>query len=431
MRAGLGRTEGSGDALPPQGMFAPLAVRDFRLLFLGMLIAHALSPFQFVAQIIWVQASAEEGVRLVLVGLIAAVRGAGMLVFGLYGGALADRFDRRRLLIVTQLAALGLNIAIGLLMVLGQAQGALLVAFYGLVFLSSALASIDAPTRQAIVPDIVGRRLTTSGIALNAAGGQIALPVALVGTGLVIDAFGPGVGYLVGALGHLGEVLALLLMRHRTPPRRHAGTFGFGAALRDIGDGLAYTRREPVILWVVVLLVAMMGLGFPAVANLGPTWITTVVGVPVRDFGLVAATWGAGALLASGFLARFSRYERKGRIVALATVGFGLSFMVFGIGHTVANAAIGNFGLGVTMATSQIAGTALIQLTAPAHLRGRVMSVLNLNMGLAQVVTLPLAELGQWITLETLFPALATAMLAVTALILLLRPVVWRSVVTP
>ena len=70
-------------------MFAPLAIRDFRLLFLGLLIGQALSPFQFVAQIIWVQMSAAEDVRILLVGLIAAVRGVGMLVFGLYGGALA------------------------------------------------------------------------------------------------------------------------------------------------------------------------------------------------------------------------------------------------------------------------------------------------------------------------------------------------------
>ena len=86
-------------------MFAPLALRDFRLLFLGLLIGQALSPFQFLAQIIWIQLSAAEDVRILLIGLIAAVRGAGMLLFGLYGGALADRFDRRRLLIATQLGA--------------------------------------------------------------------------------------------------------------------------------------------------------------------------------------------------------------------------------------------------------------------------------------------------------------------------------------
>ena len=408
----------------PTGTFAPLKVRDFRLLFLGLLIGQALSPFQFVAQIIWVQVSAAEDVRILLVGLIAAVRGLGMLVFGLYGGALADRFDRRKLLVATQLAALAFNVAIAALMIFGVAQGGPLIAFYVLVFLSSALASIDLPTRQAIVPDIVGRELTTAGIAVNAAGGQIALPVALIGTGFAIDAFGPGGAHLIGAFGHLAEIIALLLMRHRTP-RRAGGPFGLGAAWRDIREGLAYTRSEPVILTVVLLLVAMMGLGFPAVANLGPTWITTVVGVPVRDLGLVAATWGVGALIASGLLARFSHYDRKGVMVAVASIGFGVSFLVFGGGQHVANAVLGNLGLGVSMAASQIAGTALIQLIAPGNYRGRVMSVLNLNMGIAQLVTLPLAALGQAISLQVLFPALAIVLLAATAAILASRRVVW------
>ena len=406
-------------------MFAPLGVRDFRLLFLGLLLGQALSPFQFVAQIIWVQVSAPEDLRIVLVGLIAAARGGGMLLFGLYGGALADRFDRRRLLIVTQLAALVLNVAIGVLMVFGSAEAGTLVLFYALTFVASALVSIDLPTRQAIVPDIVGRQLTTAGIALNAAGGQIALPVAIMSTGFVIDAFGPGVGYLVGSGAHVAQLATLALMRIRTRRETAAG-FGPGAALRDIRDGIAYTRREPVILWAVVLLVAMMGFGFPAVANLGPTWITTVVGVPVRDFGLVAATWGVGALLASMTLARFARYERKGMIVGIAALVFGLSFLVFGGGHTVANAVIGNFGLGVAMASAQIAGTALVQLVAPGEFRGRVMSLLSLNMGVAQLVTLPLAALGQWIGLEVLFPALAVSLLAVTVLILATRRALWR-----
>ncbi len=406
-------------------MFAPLAVRDFRLLFLGLLLGQALTPFQFVAQIIWVQISAPEDQRIVLVGLIAAMRGGGMLLFGLYGGALADRFDRRKLLIVTQLGALVLNVAIGVVMVFGHPEGAALLLFYALTFGASALMSIDLPTRQAIVPDIVGRRLTTAGIALNAAGGQIALPVAIMGTGFVIDAFGAGIGYLVGSVAHLAQLAALTSMRIRT---RREGSAGLrpGVALRDIRDGIAYTRGEPVILWVVVLLVAMMGFGFPAVANLGPTWITTVVGVPIREFGLVAATWGLGALLASMTLARYSHYPRKGRIVAFAALVFGLSFLVFGGGHTVANAVIGNFGLGVSMASAQVAGTALIQLIAPGEVRGRVMSLLNLNMGVAQLVTLPLAAVGQWIGLEVLFPVLALSLLAVTVLILATRPVLWR-----
>ncbi|MEE8314378.1 MAG: MFS transporter, partial [Myxococcota bacterium] len=157
-------------------MFAPLRVRDFRLLFAGMVIGQMLMPLQFIAQIIWVQQNASEEVRIVLVGLIAAVRGAGMITFGLYGGALADRFDRRLLLIVTQSSVLALNLLVAAVMILAASYPLGLAPFYILTFMASALAAIDAPTRQALVPDILGRRLTPGGIALNSAGGQIALP---------------------------------------------------------------------------------------------------------------------------------------------------------------------------------------------------------------------------------------------------------------
>ncbi|MEE9279215.1 MAG: MFS transporter [Myxococcota bacterium] len=409
-------------------MFAPLGIRDFRLLFLGMFVGQALMPLQFVAQIMWVQESAALDVRIVLVGLIAAVRGAGMITFGLYGGALADRFDRRALLIVTQSSVLVLNLLVALVMIVGRSHTLGLVAFYALTFVASALAAVDAPTRQAIVPDILGRRLTAGGIALNSAAGQIALPVSMFAAGFMIDAFGPGVAYLVGSVGHVAQVLALVLMRYRTRVRRSVSAeSGLRRTVSDVREGLAYTYNHPVVLWVIVLIVAMMGLGFPAVANLGPTWITTVVGVPVREFGYVAVTWGAGAFLASMALTRFSLVERKGLAVALGTLGFALSFVIFSIRHTVPFAMVGNFGLGVSMTTAQVSGATLIQLLVPNEVRGRVMSVLNLNMGLAQLVTLPLAAVGQLVSLQVLFPTLAFTLLATIALILIARPAIWRA----
>src|SRR3972149_2315829 len=78
--------------------FAPLRVRDFRLLFIGLVFAQALMPLQFVTSIFWVQDSVGTDNRIVLVGAIGTTRGVGALLFGLYGGALADRFDRRKLL---------------------------------------------------------------------------------------------------------------------------------------------------------------------------------------------------------------------------------------------------------------------------------------------------------------------------------------------
>ena len=415
------------NATTSRGMFAPLAVRDFRMLFAGLLVGQAMMPIQFVAQIIWIQQSASEDKRILLVGLIAAVRGAGMMIFGLFGGALADRFDRRKLLIATQGSVLVLSIGIGTLMVFGDASGLDLIVFYILTFFGSALAAVDLPTRQAIVPDILGRELTATGVALNAAGAQIAMPAALIGTGIIIAALGPGWAIIVGSLGFLAQVISLLLMRYKKEPVENAPAFNARAAVLDIAEGLRYTRHNTMVLWVIVVLVVMMGLGFPAVSNLGPTWVTTVVGVPVRDFGYVAASWGLGSLIASLALARFPNYEHKPRQVLIAAFLFGVSFLIFASSKTAIAAAIGNFGLGMSMAAAQIAATATIQLSVPNALRGRVMSVLSLNMGVSQLMTLPFAAIGQQISLQVLFPALALTLLTLLGTIALTRRVLWRA----
>jgi MFS family permease len=410
-------------------MFAPLRIRDFRLLFLGGILAAALMPLQFVAQILWVQQQASEDVRIVLVGLIAAVRGAGMIGFGLYGGALADRFDRRVLLIVTQASVLVLNLLVAAVMIFGGEHPLGLVAFYTITFFASALAAVDAPTRQAIVPELLGRRLTAGGIALGSAGGQVALPVSMFAAGFLIDAVGPGGAYAIGCVGHVAQVLALLPMRYRgRSARRSRGPeVGLRRTLSEVREGIAYTLHHPIVLWVIVLIAVMMGLGFPAVANLGPTWITTVVGVPIRQFGYVGVTWGAGALLASIMLTRFALLERKGLVVALGSLAFGFSFLVFSMGHTLGFAMLGNFGLGTSMTTVMVSGTALIQLLVPNEVRGRVMSILNVNAGLASLMTLPLAALGQLVSLEVLFPGLALSLLAVVTFVLIARPAIWRA----
>ena len=114
------------------GMLAPLRVREFRLLFIGLVAGQAMLPLQFVSQIFWVQTNADVDSRVVLVGAIATVRGAGMLLFGLYGGALADRFNRRRLLIVTQSAVIPINLLIALVMFTSPANSLGLTLFFAL-----------------------------------------------------------------------------------------------------------------------------------------------------------------------------------------------------------------------------------------------------------------------------------------------------------
>ncbi len=411
--------------------FAPLRVRDFRLLFIGFAIGQSLMPLQFVTQIFWVQENAPEDIKLLLIALIGASRGLGSITFGLYGGALADRFDRRMLLLVTQVVLLTTTLALSVLMFVSDGGPLGLTLFFILTFAAAAMFAVDAPTRLAIVPDLLGQRLTPAGMSLNQAAGQISMPVAIFATGFIIHGFGFGGAYLLSTLGHVVEIAAVLVMTYRTDfrGRERSGSYGFKQMVRDVRDGVKYTRRQPVVFWMIILIAAMMGLGFPATANLGPTWVTEVVGVSIKNFGYVAMTWGLGAFFAAALLARFSMFERKGMLVAIGTITFAVAFVVFVTGHTVANAVIGNLGLGIGMSTSVVAATILIQHLVSNDMRGRVMSLFQLNMGFAQIMTLPVAIVAQATSMEVLFPILAFTVLGIVLLILVSQRQIWRAVI--
>lgn len=405
----------------------PLANKNYRLLLSGFALGQLLMPLQFLTQILWVQNSAPQNIWLILVALVAASRGIGAVTFGLYGGALADRFDRRKLLILTQALLVIITLAIAGLMH-ADIDGVLgFVLFFALALLGAGLQAIDMPTRLAIVPDVLGPELTPAGMSLNQVAGQLAMPVAMIGTGFFIDEFGYGGAYLLSVIGHLLTIVFLGLMSYHSEPRPQQPRYGFRDALTDVREGFTYARGHHVVLWVIILLVTMMGLGYPATASLGPTWITTVVGVEIRDLGFVVMTWGVGSLIAAIALTRFSAVERRGRLIGIGALLFALSFIVF-VGHdSVLNAVIGNLGLGAGMTITTVSSTILIQQLVPNEVRGRIMSIFQLNMGFAQLMTMPVAILAQWLTLAVLFPVLAVITTLAVLLIVVTRRALWHA----
>lgn len=412
---------------------APLQSRDFRLLLVGFAIGQMLMPLQFFTQILWVQQHAPRDIWLILVALIGASRGIGSLVFGLYGGALADRFDRRKLLMTTQGLLVATTLTIGALMLTGIQGPFAFALFYLLTFLAAGLQAIDAPTRLAIVPDVLGADRVAAGMALNMAAGQLAMPMALLGMGFLITSLGFGGAYAFSATGHVVAIICLALMAYQPDASQRkevTGGYRFSHALADIREGLRYARGYPLVLWAILLLVAMMALGFPATANLGPTWITTVIGVSVANVGYVAMTWGFGAFFAAVAMARFTTFEKRGRLIAFGASLFAVSFVVFVAKPTVLNAILGNIGLGAGMTITMISTTVLIQNVVPNAVRGRIMSLLQLNMGCAQLMTVPVAAIGQWVPLTALFPVMALITLGAIVAILVFRPEIRRATVT-
>jgi predicted MFS family arabinose efflux permease len=172
----------------------------------------------------------------------------------------------------------------------------------------------------------------------------------------------------------------------------------------------------------------MMSLGYTATASLGPTWVTTVVEVPIPRMGFVVMFWGLGSLTAAILLTRFSSTERRGALVAFGALLFSISFVIFVSGRQEINVIIGNFGLGAGMTITMVSSTILIQHLVPNEIRGRIMSIFQLNMAFAQLMTMPVAMLGQWLTLPVLFPVMSFLTLALVIVILITQPQLIRAV---
>ncbi len=418
------------------GMIEPLRLREFRLLLSGFILGQSMMPLQFVTSIAWIQLVASDDVEIIMVGAIGTIRGLGMIGFGLFGGALADRFDRRRLLMATQSLAFICNIGIAVLMWTGSGGVLEIGIFFLLTIIASSAHAIDGPTRQAITPEILGPRLTPAGIALNSAAMQFAMPFAIFASGLLIDSLGHGAVFAISSFGHLGEVLILAMMSYRTvfSAEHRANLAKRGndplGALRDINAGLQYARSKPVVLWTVLIVVLMMSLIMPPTGTLGPQWVTTVVGATWSEFSVIAVFWGAGAMIASLILVRFSWVERKGVLTAGGVIVMALGFIVFTNPATAINAMAGNFLLGVGMSIAMVTANSTLAYETPNEMRGRIMGLIFLGMGIAQAVGLPLGIVAQWLTMETLFPPMSFVVLALLVMVIVIRPVI-RSARVP
>ena len=170
-----------------------------------------------------------------------------------------------------------------------------------------------------------------------------------------------------------------------------------------------------------------MSFAYPPTASFGPTWVTTVVEVPIRDMGFVVMFWGVGSLAGAVLMARLASFERRGLLIGVGAVLFSMGFLVFVAGYQVWNVVLGNTILGMGMTMTMVSSTILIQHLAPNEVRGRVMSIFQLNMAFAQLMTMPVALLGQWLTLQVLFPWLAVMTLVMVSLILVTQRQIIRS----
>lgn len=350
--------------------WSALEHRDFRLFWIGLLVSNIGTWMQqFGLGWLVVQLAIRDGYPqlapfyLGLTGLARALPG---LVFGLFGGVVADRADRRRLLLVTQSSAAISAAILGALVISDRIN---IVEIVLISALNSIIFSFDAPTRQAMVPRLVSERELMSAIGLNSAAFNGATLVGPLLGGLLIIPFGVGGLMILNAISYLAIVVALVLMRPQP-----VIDYGPRLSLLDsIREGLTFIRGDPVLRWVVALSIATALLTRPYIQLLPAE--AQMLGVGALELSWLLAASGSGALVGALLTASLGGWRRRGALLTGAAFAHGTLLMFFGLQHTVvgAMAFVGLTSLAVMMFMGM--ANTLMQTRAPDALRGRVMSV--------------------------------------------------------
>jgi MFS family permease len=339
--------------------------RNYRLFFTGQVISLVGTWMQNIALAWFVVELTHSPVA---VGFLAFCRFAPFTVFGLISGVVADRFDNRRLVMATQACSMVVAIALTTLAFSGSEQVWLA---YALAAAAGTALVFDAPGRHALTFQMVGRDELPNAVALNASlfnGSRVIGPAV---AGVIIAAFGVGVCFALNAVSFLAVLTSLWLMREEElvqldRPDEHP------TVLKGVREGLSYVRQSPRIRLVLAMTTVVSTVGFNFHV-LVPVLASETLDAGPRTFGILSACFGGGALTGALLSAALGRASWKALLTGVG--GFSVALLALAPLETVVACAALLFVVGVcfTMWTSN--SQSLLQLTAPDHLRGRVLSL--------------------------------------------------------
>lgn len=362
-----GEVVAEGIRFPRRGRFFPaLHHRNFRIFFFGQGVSLIGTWMQTVAQA-WLVLTLTNSPFLL--GVVNALQFAPVMLFSLFGGAVADRLPKRTLIFTTQTVLMALALLLSLLTWTG------LVRYWHVAVLATLLGivnSFDMPARQSFLVELVGRRDLMNAIALNSANFNAARIIGPAIAGFVIARFGLAPAFFLNGLSFLAVLWALLQIEplpiDPSPP---------GNLLREIKEGLRYIVRTPAVLTALALLGAVS----TAVLNfnvLMPVLARSVLRGDARSYGLLMAAMGVGAFTGALVLAGASRLGprwelRYGGAAAVSLAVLGMGF-VGDLRLAAGLAGVAGFSMIAFTATTNTS----VQVLVPDNLRGRVMSVYTL-----------------------------------------------------
>jgi MFS family permease len=342
--------------------FESLRVRNFRLFFSGQLISQIGNWLTLIAQALLVLKLTDSGFAL---GLLAACQFGPVLFLGAWAGLVADRSDKRKLLIIVQIFAMMQSFALAFIAFMHNAPVA---AIYIVAVFGGIATAFDNPARRAYVVEMVPEANVQNAVSLNSAlmtGSRVVGPAL---AGLLITTVGYGWTFATDGLSYLAVILGLLMMRARENRPHLITPRGKG----QVREGLRYVRTMPE-LWVPLVMMAIVGTFAFNFQTIMPLLVKRTLHGNDSTFTLIYSVVAVGSLVGALMSARRSTINVRN--IVWASYGFGASMLLLAVTPNVAFTYPIGILVGFTSIAFMTTSTAIVQLRSDPSMRGRVLAL--------------------------------------------------------
>jgi len=362
---------------------------------------------QSVAQSWLVYRLTESGFML---GLVATLTLLPNLVLGIYGGWLADRFSRHKLLITVQILAMVQALILGILTISGW------VVPWHILLLALALGlvqAVEAPVRQSFIAQLVLREDLPNAIALNSSMFHLARFIGPAIAGALVALVGEGPVFLINAVTFVAVLLSLFALQLPAMPKERDENRG----LSGIWSGLHFAWQHKLTRLLLAVVAAVSLLGGSAIV-LMPIFIVKVFERGPESLGIFMGILGAGSLMGALMLAQQREFQLLERRVAYAAVAVGIGLFVFALNESFNLALVILFMIGFASTTVFASSNAVIQLSVPDHLRGRTMALFTVCLhGMVSIGQLMLGTIADLVGAPLTLEASGTLLFVLTLLL--------------
>ncbi len=378
-------------------MFSSLAIRDYRYLWLGSLGTSFAMNMQMVARGWFIYAITTSSVKLAWVMLSFMVP---QVLFSLLGGALADRFPKKRLMLISNTA----NMIGALVMAIFILNGSVTFwHFIALGFFNGTVLAFSMPARNSLIPEIVGDHQLVNAMALSTTSMNLArilgpamagILIAIVAGGDKTSTLGVGVVYVIITVLYGMSVLTVFFIRARGEPVPREDASKPRAALsEDIRAGLRYVWRSDILTGLILMSIVPFLFGMP-VQSLMPAFNEEVLMGGPDDLGYIMGAMGVGAILGSLMLARLGEIGSKGKLMFATCLLWGIAIIAFCQSTWLPAAMAIGAVMGLFSSAFMSLNRALIQMNTEPSMRGRIMSIDMMAHGLMPLGIIPFAFLA-------------------------------------